>query len=430
MSRFLVGTIPVLGHVSPMLPIVARLVQRGHEVWWYTGKLFQAQVEALGARFVAMERAIDYSVVDEVPPEWPSQRAKLSGLAKLRFDLKHFFIDHAVDQVHDYQAILADFPVDLLLSDSFFLGAAWMHEKGGPPWAQLGVSVMAFDGDGIAPFGLGLQPNQSRLGQLRDRALGTVVTAALRGIRQDIKQARQLLGLPDNRLGFFDTVSPYLYLAATVPGFEYPRRNLPAQVKFIGPPQSRISTMFKRPNWWNDLQSDCSVVHVTQGTISTEPTDLLLPTLEALKDETVLIVATTGNQPVEVLGDARLQANVRAAQFIPYAELLPHVDVIVTNGGYNGVQKALSHGIPLVAAGESEDKPEVCARIAWSGVGLNLKTQRPKPQQIQAAVREILTQPQYRQRARALQAEIGQYSSAELATCYLEQLIETDVEAS
>jgi hypothetical protein len=51
--------------------------------------------------------------------------------------------------------------------------------------------------------------------------------------------------------------------------------------------------------------------------------------------------------------------------------------VMVTNGGYGGVQMALSYGVPLVVAGASEDKPEVGARVAWSGAGLNLKTGKP-----------------------------------------------------
>jgi hypothetical protein len=42
---------------------------------------------------------------------------------------------------------------------------------------------------------------------------------------------------------------------------------------------------------------------------------------------------------------------------------------MVTNGGYGGVQQALANGVPLVVAGDSEDKPEVAARVRWSGTG-------------------------------------------------------------
>ena len=54
--------------------------------------------------------------------------------------------------------------------------------------------------------------------------------------------------------------------------------------------------------------------------------------------------------------------NVRVAEMLPYSELLPKTDLMVTNGGYGGVQMALANGVPLVVAGAREDKPEVAAR--------------------------------------------------------------------
>ena len=94
-------------------------------------------------------------------------------------------------------------------------------------------------------------------------------------------------------------------------------------------------------------------------------------------------------------------------RFIPHDILLPRVDVMVTNGGYGGVQQALAHGVPLVVAGDSEDKPEVAARVQWSGTGINLHTGRPSKAMVSRAVRRILARPSYRTRARALQEQIA-----------------------
>ena len=57
------------------------------------------------------------------------------------------------------------------------------------------------------------------------------------------------------------------------------------------------------------------------------------------------------------------------------------------------------------AAGRSQEKPEVCARIAWAGVGIDLKTKSPKPAQIKNAVRSILADPQFESRAQAIQKD-------------------------
>jgi MGT family glycosyltransferase len=200
---------------------------------------------------------------------------------------------------------------------------------------------------------------------------------------------------------------------------------MPSQVHFIGPYLPEPPADFTSPLWWDDLKSGKPVIHVTQGTVATEADDLIVPTLQALADEDVLVVAATGGQPIETIKLDPLPANARIERFIPYYHLLPHVDVMVTNGGYNGVQAALAYGVPLVAAGQTEEKPEICARIEWSGVGINLKTKMPKPTQLKNAVKKILAEPHYRQKAKLIQADIARYDAPTLSAKLLEQLAAT-----
>jgi UDP:flavonoid glycosyltransferase YjiC (YdhE family) len=80
---------------------------------------------------------------------------------------------------------------------------------------------------------------------------------------------------------------------------------------------------------------------------------------------------------------------------------------MVTNGGYGGVTQALRVGVPLVVAGATEEKPEVAARVAWSGTGINLRSGRPSPRQIRSAVRTVLDSPRYRMRAEQMRQQIG-----------------------
>jgi UDP:flavonoid glycosyltransferase YjiC (YdhE family) len=118
-------------------------------------------------------------------------------------------------------------------------------------------------------------------------------------------------------------------------------------------------------------------------------------------------VVSTGGRPVETLPQPLpLPANVRAASYLPYDRLLPLTDVFITNGGYGGVHYAMEHGVPLVVAGLTEDKVEVTARVAWSGVGVNLKTNAPTPERIRAAVREVLAHPRYREASARIGSDI------------------------
>jgi UDP:flavonoid glycosyltransferase YjiC (YdhE family) len=69
--------------------------------------------------------------------------------------------------------------------------------------------------------------------------------------------------------------------------------------------------------------------------------------------------------------------------------------VLVTNGGYGGLHHAMRHGVPIVIAGDSEDKVETSARVQHARVGVNLRTGRPGPDAVRAAVERILDDPRY-----------------------------------
>jgi UDP:flavonoid glycosyltransferase YjiC (YdhE family) len=169
-------------------------------------------------------------------------------------------------------------------------------------------------------------------------------------------------------------------------------------------------------------------VHVTQGTIDNADLGRLLePTINALGGEDVVVVATTGGRDVSQL-KAPLPMNTYVAEYIPHDVLLPKVDVMVSNGGYGAVQRALSTGVPLVVAGNTEDKPEVAARVAWTGAGINLRTGTPTPRAVRAAVREILNDGSYLHQARELEAAFARRDGvAEIAALVDEVISEHKV---
>jgi MGT family glycosyltransferase len=373
-----------------------------------------------------MVHSLDYSNSKNIPESWIKQRNSLHGLAQLKFDLKYFFINAAIGQVKDYANVLREFPADVLLADSFFLGASLVHEHSGLPWAQLGVSVLTTRSRDTALFGLKMQPSTSALGHLRNIGLNWLFQNVLfRDLLTYTNEVRASIGLPTSSTSFFDSVSPFLYLAGTVPEFEYPRSDLPLQVHFVGPLLSDPPSEFTPPFWWSDLQRDQPIVHVTQGTVATDPEQLIVPTLRALEQENVLVIATTGGQPIDTVKLHPIPKNARVELFIRHYYLLPHVDVMVTNGGYNGVQLALANGVPMLAAGQTEDKPEVCARIEWSGVGIHLKPKKPTPKQIKEAVQKLLSEPNYKTRAKYLQTQVSHYHAPTRSVELLESLART-----
>lgn len=420
MAKFLVATMPIPGHVLPVQPVVRRLIQQGHQVVWYGSRFMQSGIEASGARFEPIRSTLDFG--DSDYNRHFSERSKLKGLAQLRFDFKHVFVDPIAGYLQDLREIQRGFGADVLLTDSGVAAAKILSHQDGLPWAALNISVLALQSTDVAPFGLGLMPSATPLGRLRNRLLYKMVDRLIfRDVQRHYDAAAARHGWPI--FPFRPAASPYLYLQPSLPSFEYPRRDLPPQVHFIGPllpepPRTQRSL----PVWWDDVVDPRkTVVLVTQGTIATDGGQLLVPSLQALADEDVLVVATTGGPTAAQLG-LTLPANARVEPFVPFTELMPHVDILLTNGGYGGVSIALAHGVPVICAGTSEDKPEVCNRVAWSGLGINLKTATPTVAQIRDAVRQMRSDSRYRQRAQALQAEAARHDAPAAAARLLVQL--------
>lgn len=421
MNDYLLVTMPITGHVLPGLPIARALVARGHRVRWYTGKKFRTKVEATGARFVPMIHGHDFDDAD-LTRAFP-RRVGLSGLAQLKHDLQHVFMDGAARHFEDLVAVIARSRPDVVLGDTGTMAPAMLFERTGVPFAQFGVSALTLPSKDTAPFGLGLLPGEGGFSRARNAALNWLLTRAVfrreqrhfDGIRED----KRLTPLTENF--FASSFSPFLYLHGSLGSFEYRRSDLPRQVHFVGPFAAEPAPDFRAPDWWSELDSKRPVIHVTQGTASTDPAELITPAIAGLAQEDALVVVCTG-RPVEAGARAGLPKNVRLESFLPYSRLLPHVDVMVTNGGFGGVQAALSHGIPLVASGATEEKPEICNRIVWSGVGVSLGGRRVRAEAVRDAVREVLQQSRYREQAQRMEYEIAQGDAAQRAASLLEQL--------
>jgi UDP:flavonoid glycosyltransferase YjiC (YdhE family) len=135
----------------------------------------------------------------------------------------------------------------------------------------------------------------------------------------------------------------------------------------------------------------------------------------------LLLVVTTPDAET-AFADIELPANIRIAAFIPHAELLKHVDVMITNAGYNGVLAAFSMGVPMVCAGRTEDKADVSARVAWARAGIDLGTDSPSEANIRDAVKKILEEERYKENALKVKESFEEHKSGVEACDLLERL--------
>jgi UDP:flavonoid glycosyltransferase YjiC (YdhE family) len=408
-----------------MLSAAAGLIARGHEVVFLTGARFADAVAATGAEHVALPPEADYDDRD-LDASFP-QRSALKGMAQLKSDLINTFIDPLPHQYRAVCELLDTREIDVIVSEAAAIGAVPLvlgARATRPPIVSCGVVPLTLSSRDTAPYGPGLPPMAGPLGRLRNRALRFgVEKVAFRSVQQHANTLLEQVGARPLPVFCFDAIGvlPDRFLQFSVPGFEYPRSDLPATVRFAGRVAPRTGDV-ALPEWWDELDGERPVVHVTQGTLDNANLDRVIgPTLRALAGEDVLVVASTGGRLVQEL-PGPIPANARVAEFLPYDALLPKVDVMVTNGGYGGVQQALAAGIPLVVGGDGEDKHEIAARVGWSGAGVNLKTGDPTPDQVREAVRRVRAEPSFRQRAQALAREYAAHDAHALLAATVDEL--------
>jgi UDP:flavonoid glycosyltransferase YjiC (YdhE family) len=405
MASIIVCSVPAHGHITPMLAAAERFVERGDDVRLVTGTRYADKVAATGATFVPWLAEADFDF-EEFARRFP-ERAKLKGLRAATFDLENLLARPAKAQYETLMEVLVAQPTNAVLAEPLSFGAALLlehHRPQRPAVVMCSVIPLPIDSRDTAPFGLGLPPARF-FNRPRNAALAALNRRVLRRANQSVSdQYRHVHGkdMPGTMFDWGRRADALVQFS--VPSFEYPRTDTPGNLHYIGPLSSTVSAA-PLPDWWSDLDGSRPVIHVTQGTVAnTDYDQVIAPALRALADDDVLIVVATGGRPLDTL--PRLPANARAATYLPYDELLPRTAVYVTNGGYGGVQCALRYGVPIVTTGGKEDKPEVGARVAWSGVGRRIRSQRPSPRALRSAILDVLKQPHYRDASQLIAADI------------------------
>lgn len=406
-----------------MQAVSQALVDRGHEVVWLTSADNEARVRATGATFVKT-RAI--AAIDA-----PFIRDNSTGLLDRQF---HRLRSRVVAQVADYRDILAEFPADAVLVDVFPHGARALHELGEiPVYATLGV-IPFYTSGAAAPFPVsGDSPPASWLSLVWNSLQQLISQWILLPLflAPVINQQRKVLGLKTLPFGEpteYFTYSPFLHIQASCATLEFSQEPKSEQhrkhVGYVGPlVRLGPTTSVQLPPWWETVASHSRIVGITQGTLAMDPTSLIIPSVRALKDDPslLLIVVSPHGKDVEAqIGEAD---NVRYADWLPYHLLLPRLSLLITNGGYGSVTQALSHGVPLLCAGQTEDKKDTAARVTWCGAGIDLKTDNPTSDQVKGAANKILSGEGYSARAKLLGKELNEQGGAQKASDLLEELV-------
>ncbi len=165
--------------------------------------------------------------------------------------------------------------------------------------------------------------------------------------------------------------------------------------KFVGP---MIGVRGDAPDFPFDQIEGCPTIYISLGTMASNE-DFFRTCVEAFTDVPFCVVISTGGKEVSL---ADLPQNILLRRYVPQLDLLQRIDVFVTHGGWNSINEALYHDVPLVVCPQGKDQFSNAAIVEGLGAGkMLLEITRDN---LHTVVDEVLSDKSYSQHAK----EIGE----------------------
>ncbi len=430
------------GHFGPIATISKALIDRGYEVTIYTGSPYREKTKTIGASFLPFPGKADWterSLFMRIPRENHKDFFQPPGPGFNAAVWEHM----QVGMIPDQHAGIQDFLIDakgrgrevIILHECTFWGALpSLLGAGIPPLGviSIGIQPLALSSPEVPPFGSGLKYDASSESHERNKSSIKELFEGIYSVPdQRFREVVEALGGKKSPYHILDAQVrlPDRYLQLCVPGLEYPRPDFPEGFQFAGGlPKGRhrllSSTEVEYPEWWSEIKEAKKPVVIVCGgtTINIPYQNLIVPTMQGLADEDVIVIVLLGCSGAKLPSEITIPENARVTDYSPYDELFPHADVFVNHGGYGGLQHAMSHGLPVVTATGITDKAENAARAEWAGVGVNLETNKPSPEQVKVAVKKVLSDPIYRRKSREIGKEMTKFDAIKIVVENIEEL--------
>jgi UDP:flavonoid glycosyltransferase YjiC (YdhE family) len=391
--------------------------------------MFGKNARAAGVGFYSFPADVDFDLSD-VDAAFPELRLLTPGPEQALYAFKNVFANAIPSQFRGLEAVLREFPADLIVHETAFFGVLPLllgARASRPASVCLSISTIPLAREDGAPWGQGLPPAADAAQREKYRSIAQHISKILTDpVREHTDRILDKLGAQRLPAPLMESTALLadLILQPCGPSFEFPYRE-PSEnkVHFIGPlfPEGvgDVPPQVKEAH-----EAGRTIVLVSQGTIANYDLGLLAaPVVQALGNHAdKLVLITTGGKPVENI-PCPLSPNTVALPYLNFAKVFPYVDVLVALGGYGTVTQALSCGVPMVLAGGGEDKPEIAARVAWTGSGIRLDTGTPSVAQLRESIEQVLSEPAYRANAKKLALEFAAFDGAREVPRLLETLV-------
>jgi MGT family glycosyltransferase len=221
-------------------------------------------------------------------------------------------------------------------------------------------------------------------------------------------------GLPELE---FIHESPYLNLYVYPKEADY-ERSVP-----LAPTWHRLDTSVRATDEpWSAPEElaagDGRLVYLSLGSLGSADVELMQRLVDIVAESPHRYVVSKGPQH-ELL---ELADNMAGAEFLPQTSLLPQVDLVITHGGNNTTTECFYFGKPMIVLPLFWDQYDNAQRVDELGFGRRLATYTCEPDELRAAVDELLADAALRERLAVVSRRLQGVPGTEKAAGLIERL--------
>jgi hypothetical protein len=349
-THLFISAITHWSHFEKIAKVAVAVAELGYPITFITGRIFEQEASSLhpNIKFYPLQGQDDklteeqYAILASLPPEeaeiYLLRMVFVEGMQRTHETLQQAFRDFRA-QHGDSKPLLSFF--DLLATGHLPI---LMGVPGIEPDVNFAVAChpISLDSNDTYPFHIDKMPETGPDARsihwqaYQDRHADRLTRELDFGSWGKLRDMGVVRATYPSIYHAMSSLPDYL-MTMGVPEFEWPRSDLRDNVHYFGGLKRTIcsDTSPKKvhlPSWWDEVHEakmyNKRIVAVSQGTLETNLSNLLLPTIEALEDrDDVLVIATTVVvEPQEVPGFT-VRGNARVTKFIPYESLLPMVSI-------------------------------------------------------------------------------------------------------
>lgn len=365
MSKIVFFCIPAHGHTNPTLGVVRELVERGHEVWYYSYNMMKEKIETAGAKFISCD---EYDTEMKLDPKDATRVGKdLAFSTKILVNTTLALDDKVCKDMEQLQP-------GCIVADSMAIWGKAVALKLGIPFVS-STTTFAFN---------------KYSAKIMKQSIGELfgMIFSMSKIQKDIKRLQDK-GYPvKNVLDIIQNDEKTDTVVYTSPQFQPCADTFSDKYAFVGPSVRTVTEQIEKTKE--------KLIYISMGTVNNDMLQLYKNCIAAFKETEYQVIMSVGNL-VDIESFEELPENISVYTQVDQIAVLSQADVFLSHCGMNSVNESLYYEVPLVMYPQTSEQGGVANRVLQLGAGIQLK--KTTPSAILEAIEEVMDNFSYQENA-------------------------------